>query len=217
MTRTPEESIALHPACCQLRIWGVYVLLPLCHFTDKAMVARERRLLLEPRKLSQTDRSGSKPRPPGSQCDEHTVPAAYYNTPPWKGTLSWLGLPVQLPFLSEQGSEWKQRQQELVPPVLMDTIDPLCPVLSSFLGVPPSSGPEHPWSVSPPPFSLGSPGTCPWHDRQACWGRAGTDANGGVSGTVNSRSESSALGQGSNSWMLQEHHRWVWDVKVWDV
>lgn len=55
MTRTPEESIALHPASCQLRTQGVHVLLPLCHFTDKAMVGRERRLLLEPRKLSQTE------------------------------------------------------------------------------------------------------------------------------------------------------------------
>lgn len=105
MIRTPEESIALHPACCQLRIWGVYVLLPLSHFTDKAMVARERRLLLESRKLSQTERSGSKPRPPGSQCDEHTLPAAYYNTPPWKGhCLGWGSLCSSLSYQNREVS-----------------------------------------------------------------------------------------------------------------
>lgn len=98
MTRTPEASVALHPSCCQLRIWGVYVLLPLCHFIDKAMAARERRLLLETRRLSQTDRTGSKPRPPGPQC-ERTVPAANYNTPPWKGhCLGWGSLCSSFPI-----------------------------------------------------------------------------------------------------------------------
>lgn len=83
MTRTPEESIALHPASCQLRTQGVYVLLPLCHFTDKAMVGRERRLLLEPRKLSQTEVAPN----PGllGLSVMNALPSCLLQRPPWKG------------------------------------------------------------------------------------------------------------------------------------
>ena len=161
MTRTPEASIALHPSCCQLRIWGVYVLLPLCHFTDKAMAARERRLLLEPRRLSR--QIEVTPNPGLLGLSVMNALSQLLTTTPRPGRDTVLaGAPCAAPFLSEQGSERQQGQQELVPPVLVDMMGLLCPVLPSFLGVPPSSSPEHPWSVSPFPFTLGSPGTCPW-------------------------------------------------------
>ena len=74
----------------------------------------------------------------------------------------------------------------------------------------PSSGPEQLWSIAPPPFTR----VCPQlavTEKPAGKGQ-GADANGGVSGTVKSRGEGSALGQGPDFWTFQGHHGWVWDL-----
>lgn len=102
MTRTPEASVALHPSCCQLRIWGVYVLLPLCHFTDKAMAARERRLLLEPRRLSR--QIEVTPNPGLLGLSVMNALSQLLTTTPRPGRDTVLaGAPCAAPFLSEQG------------------------------------------------------------------------------------------------------------------